>query len=170
MRYYVSLDPSNNDDPTPVDVRELPTGKLQIELRGQQVDVDVVEVGGQLSIRIDGKMVDLTTEGVPPEIGAICSGHRSYVCVESDRHRAAEAAKSNRRSSTEKVVKSPMPGRVVKLHVKAGDTVAPGQSLLVLEAMKMENEVKSTIAAVIREVHVVEGATVESNARLITLD
>ena len=169
MRYYVSLDPSKNDAPETVDIRELPNGTLEVEIGGRRVDVDVVEAGSALSIRIEGKVVDLTTEGSPPELGAIASGHRSYVRVQSERQLTADLAKAGRRGGGEKSVKAPMPGRVVRVHVKPGDEVVAGQPLLVLEAMKMENEVKAKEAAVVAEVHVAEGSTVEANAKLITL-
>ena len=134
--------------------------------------VDVVSLAGAgspLSVRVDGNMVDLTIEGQPPELGAIASGHRSYVRVESERQRAASAAKKGGGGSNEKLVKSPMPGRMIKMLVVKGDEVAQGQTLCVVEAMKMENEVKAKAACTIAEVHVKEGATVEANAKLITL-
>src|SRR5437667_1429207 len=141
MRYYVTLDPTPGAAPVVVDVSELPSGALEVRLDGKLVDVDVVALGGgALSVRIDGKVVDLTTEGSPPEIGAVASGHRSYVRVESERQRAAEAAKKGKAGSGDKLIRSPMPGRVVKVLVAKGDAVAVGQPLLVIEAMKMENE------------------------------
>src|SRR6476469_8416508 len=117
MRYYVSLDPTPGAVPVVVDVKELPSGALEVTVDDKPVEVDVVSVGGQLSVRIDGKVVDLTTEGTPPDLGAIASGHRSYVRVESERQRAAEAAKKGKAGGIERVVKSPMPGRVVKVLV-----------------------------------------------------
>jgi biotin carboxyl carrier protein len=62
-----------------------------------------------------------------------------------------------------------MPGRVVKVLVAKGDAVEPGKGLVVLEAMKMENEVRAKIAGTVADVHVVAGATVEGNAKLVTL-
>ncbi len=170
MRYYVTLDPAPGAEPILVDVNELPTGALDVAVSGKRVDVDVVSVGGVLSVRIDGKIVDLTTEGTPPEMGAIASGHRSYVRVESERQRAAELAKKAKGGGGDRVIKSPMPGRVVKLLVAVGDVVAPGQALLVIEAMKMENELKAKGPGKVAEVHVGVGAAVEGNAKLITLE
>jgi biotin carboxyl carrier protein len=57
----------------------------------------------------------------------------------------------------------------VKLLVKSGDTVQEGQTLLVMEAMKMQNELKTTTAGTVTIVHVQEGATVETGAALITV-
>ena len=167
MRYFVQLSPSA--DPIPVDVTELPSGKLDVRLNGREVDVDVAALRSQLSIRVDGRMIDLTCEGKPPDIGVLASGHRSYVRVVSERDRAAEAAQGGKGGRSEKAVKSPMPGRVIKIMVAPGDSVSVGQSMLVVEAMKMENEVRAKSAGVVAEVHVVVGQTVEGNAKLLTL-
>jgi biotin carboxyl carrier protein len=169
VRYYVTLDPDPGARPVLVDLVELPSGALQASLDGKPIDVDVVVVGSQLSVRVNGQVVDLTTEGIPPEIGAVASGHRSYVRVESERMRSAEQAKKTTVAGGDKTVKSPMPGRVVKVLIAKGDVVEVGQGLLVLEAMKMENEGRARIAGTVAEVHVAAGATVEGNAKLVTL-
>jgi biotin carboxyl carrier protein len=169
MRYHVTLDPTPGAEPIVVDVKELPSGALEVRVGNEPVEVDVIPLGEQLSVRINGKVVDLTTEGTPPEIGAIASGHRSYVRVESDRLRAANAAKKGVHGGAEKVIKSPMPGRIVKLLAKVGDAVEAGAPILVMEAMKMENEIKTKGAGKVLELHVAVGDTVERNAKLVTL-
>jgi biotin carboxyl carrier protein len=152
-----------------VDLTLVPSGALEARVDGRLIAVDVVMVGGQLSVRVDGQVVDLTVEGAPPELGAVANGHRAYVRVESERMRAAARAKKATRPASEKIVKSPMPGRVVKVLVSRGDAVRAGQGLVVLEAMKMENEVRALMAGTVSEVHVAEGTAVEGNARLLTL-
>jgi acetyl-CoA/propionyl-CoA carboxylase biotin carboxyl carrier protein len=67
-------------------------------------------------------------------------------------------------------VRSPMHGLVVEIGVRAGDAVAEGQVVAVIEAMKMMNEVRAHRAGAIRAVHAKAGATVESGAALVTLD
>jgi biotin carboxyl carrier protein len=170
MRYYVSLDPAPGAEPILVDLTELPTGGLEVSVAGRPVDVDFVPLGSVLSVRIDGKMVDLTTEGAPPEMGVIASGHRAYVRVESERQRAADAAKKGQGGGSDRVIKSPMPGRVVKVLVQIGDEVTPGQPLMVIEAMKMENELKAKTPGKVLEIHVSTGNAVEGNAKLLTLE
>jgi biotin carboxyl carrier protein len=168
----VNLDPAPGAEPIVVDLTELPSGALDVAVGGKRVDVDVVSIGDgsrTLSVRVGGKMVDLTTEGQPPELGAIASGHRSYVRVESERQRAAAAAKKGVSGASDKHVKSPMPGRVIRMLVAVKDEIAAGQTLCVIEAMKMENEVKAKVACIVAEIHVVEGATVEANGKLFTL-
>jgi biotin carboxyl carrier protein len=169
MRYFVTLEPTPDAKPIAVDVTELPSGALEAKIDGKAVDLDVVPIGNQLNVRVDGRVVDLTVEGSPPELGASASGHRAFVRVESERMRAADSAKKGSGSAGGGVVKSPMPGRVVKVLVAKGDKVQAGQGLLVLEAMKMENEVKAKAAGTVTEVHVTTGSAVEGNAKLVTL-
>jgi glutaconyl-CoA/methylmalonyl-CoA decarboxylase subunit gamma len=169
MRYHVELDPNGDRNPIEVDVRELPSGALDVRVGGAPITVDVARIGAQLSVIVNGRVVDLTTEGAPPELGAIASGHRSYVHVESERQRAASQAHRGSATAASKTVKSPMPGRIIKVLVAVGDQVVAGQALLVVEAMKMENEVKAKADSVVAQVHVAVGATVEGGAKLITL-
>ena len=63
-------------------------------------------------------------------------------------------------------IDAPMPGKVTRVLVKAGDQVEEGQGLVVVEAMKMENELKRPKAGKVTELHAVEGEAVESGAKL----
>lgn len=65
-------------------------------------------------------------------------------------------------------LKAPMPGLVLNILVNEGDTIAKGDSLLVLEAMKMENIIKSPTEGVIKKIHAVKGTAVEKNQLLIS--
>ena len=65
---------------------------------------------------------------------------------------------------------APMPGLIVRVSVKAGDRVEAGQGLVVMEAMKMENELRTTTAGVVRSVEVSAGMTVEKGALLVALE
>lgn len=69
-----------------------------------------------------------------------------------------------------KPLKLTMPGKVLSVKVKAGDTVTPGQGLLIVEAMKMENLLLADGSAKIAAVHVKEGDRLESGATLITFE
>jgi biotin carboxyl carrier protein len=65
---------------------------------------------------------------------------------------------------------APMPGRVAKVLVAVGDTVTARQGLVVVEAMKMENELRSSKAGVVTEVRVAEGARVDAHAVLVVVE
>ena len=71
-------------------------------------------------------------------------------------------------SNKDNDVKAPMPGRVIEILVKKGDIVSEGDSLIVLEAMKMENIIKSTREGVLKNIQVIEGNNVEKNAILLS--
>jgi biotin carboxyl carrier protein len=169
VRYFVSLDPPSSESAAEVDVVELPSGQLDVRIGEKTVKVDVLPVGDRLSVIVDGRVVDLTVEGAPPDVGVVASGRRAYVRVESERMRSAAQAKRSKSGDGEKLVRSPMPGRVVRVLVAKGDAVVAGQSLVVVEAMKMENEVRAKAAATVAQVHVATGDTVEGNAKLVTL-
>jgi biotin carboxyl carrier protein len=63
-----------------------------------------------------------------------------------------------------------MPGRVIRVLVKAGDRVVERQALVVVEAMKMENELRAPGDALVRDVNVTEGMSVDAGAILIVLE
>ena len=67
-------------------------------------------------------------------------------------------------------IKSQMPGKIVRVNVKPGDQVKKGQSVIVMEAMKMENEIKSPIDGKIKEIKVTEGQAVETGSELLKFE
>jgi biotin carboxyl carrier protein len=67
-------------------------------------------------------------------------------------------------------VRAPIPGKVVGVVVNVGEAVSPGQPLLVLEAMKMQNELRAERGGTVAAVHVAAGATVESGQLLLTIE
>ena len=66
-----------------------------------------------------------------------------------------------------KPIRAPMPGMVVRVEVAEGDQISPGQGLLIVEAMKMENELRAETAGRVRRVHVTEGEAVAKDQILI---
>ena len=67
-------------------------------------------------------------------------------------------------------LKSPMPGKILQVLVVQGQKVKPGDSLLVMEAMKMEHTIKSTISAEVEEIYFEEGSLVDGDVELISLN
>jgi len=76
---------------------------------------------------------------------------------------------SNKRSETLNDIKAPMPGKVLEIKVKEGQTIEKGEPVLILEAMKMENLIKSPGAGVVKSIQIKEGQSVEKNQVLIRL-
>ena len=67
-------------------------------------------------------------------------------------------------------LKAPMPGRVVKVLIKVGDRVERGAPIIIVEAMKMENEMHAPASGTVLKVHVVEGATVDARQLLVEIE
>lgn len=63
-----------------------------------------------------------------------------------------------------------MPGKIVKINVKEGDSVEPGQVVLILEAMKMENEIKTSVGGVVKTIHVNEGDALDSGVLMLEIE
>lgn len=170
MRYFVTLDGQEHT----IDVAELPGGGYRIGVVGgadgdEELDADVVAREGLLSVRLGGRVLDLVVDGELPELDVYASGHRATVQVESARMRATASVRGRKGDGGEGVLTSPMPGKVVKLLVKEGDEVIEGTPLVVVEAMKMENELVSGRAGVVQKVFVAAGDAVEGGAQLIAV-
>jgi acetyl/propionyl-CoA carboxylase alpha subunit len=91
--------------------------------------------------------------------------------VESDAaHRAAELRRVSAGTEAAAGVRAPMPGLVLVLEAAEGDPVEKGQGILIIEAMKMENEIRSPIAGVVRRLSVSAGEAVERDALLCVVE
>jgi glutaconyl-CoA/methylmalonyl-CoA decarboxylase subunit gamma len=165
VRYFVTF-PGGSE--VAVDLVHLPSGETRVSIDGTTLDADTVAVAGAISTRIHGQVVDLWMEGSPPEVGIVAGGRRFYARVESERMRAVSAALAAK-GSGDAVVISPMPGRVLKVLVKVGDEIEVGQPVVVVEAMKMENELTSGKSGRVSRVLVTAGETVEGRARLVEI-
>ena len=75
-----------------------------------------------------------------------------------------------RDASGPKPLRAPMPGLILRVEVEAAQAVKPGQGLVIMEAMKMENELKAAAAGVIARIHVQPGQAVEKGAVLIDFE
>lgn len=175
MRYFVTIDGVEHV----VEVAELPGGRHEVRLlesadadsgSAQVLPARLTRTGTARTLQIGERVFDVVLEGELPEIGAWVSGRRARATVESARMRAAGSVRGKSGEAADGNVLSPMPGKVVKVLVAEGDEVAAGVPVVVVEAMKMENELAVTRAGVVRKVHVKPGDAVESGARLVTVD
>jgi pyruvate carboxylase subunit B len=97
-------------------------------------------------------------------------GRRLRAEVVDERTRAIRAMTGNGAAALgPRPVLAPMPGLVVRVEVAEGDTVRAGQGVVIVEAMKMENELRAEAPGVVRRVHVREGQTVEKDQLLVEL-
>lgn len=67
-------------------------------------------------------------------------------------------------------MKAPMPGMILKIRKSAGEQILQGESILILEAMKMENDLKAPASGILKKVYVTEGTAVEKGAKLFSIE
>ncbi len=109
-------------------------------------------------------------DGQPPRWALGAAGERVEVEVQDDRSKQIEALTGQgRKAAVGGVVKAPMPGLVVRVEVSEGQAVEVGEGLVVVEAMKMENELRASSRGVVEQIHVSAGQRVEKGAPLVTI-
>jgi biotin carboxyl carrier protein len=97
-------------------------------------------------------------------------GRTVAVEVLDERTRTIRQMAGGGEAEADKAIYAPMPGMVVRINVEVGDTVAAGQGIVVVEAMKMENELKAPSAGVVARIEAAPGKPVEKGAVLIVLE
>lgn len=161
---------------------------MEIEVAGRQRAVEVRRADGGFEATSDGRSVTASLVAAPSGWWSLLLDGRSYevalddqppgstvyvngvaIAVSRQTHRFGRRRDVDGGTDGPRRVVSPMPGRVVRLLVKPGDQVAARQGLVVVEAMKMENELRAPVAGTVSEVRVAEGAPVDANAVLIVI-
>jgi biotin carboxyl carrier protein len=155
---------------------------IDVELDGERVRVDGMDVSASLS-ELAGTPVALLSlgESVHRIVVTRDSAKGRYVLSLDGRRYEVEALDERARairqlsSSTSSPkgpapLVAPMPGLIVRINVDVGASIQPGQGLVVMEAMKMENELRSASAGVVKAVRVRPGTAVERGAVLVELE
>lgn len=169
MKYFVSV----NGEEHVVELTEV-LGELCVGYDGAPLAVRYEEVDrlGQVALYLAGeqgeKAYAVSIEGGAAAAQVTVAGHLYQVTLEDERERAAHDAERSRTKGGGDL-KSVMPGVVAKLLVAVGDPVAKDQPLLILEAMKMQNEIRAPAEGKVTALHVREGQAVASGAKLVSL-
>lgn len=140
------------------------------KLDGRELPLDVVSAqDGMLSLLLQGKSYEVKQEMVGAESNVVVGQERFSASVRDPR-----SFRSRRRAGASEQgvmkIKAPMPGKVVRILAPAGSQVAMGQSVLVIEAMKMQNELKAPKTGVVKKINVEEGAAVEAGQALAEVE
>jgi len=143
-----------------------------VTLDGRRMVVDVADAPGRWSLIVGQESYEVSIErGASGEDVVHVNGHAVPLSITDPRsafrRRGRDGGMDHGRSAT---VVAPMPGRVVKVLVKPGDLVAARQPLVVVEAMKMENELRAPRAGTVTDVRVSEGMSVEAHSVLVVVE
>jgi biotin carboxyl carrier protein len=157
-----------------VTVEPLPDGRVRFTRGGQTRVFEARRVGRgtrastwSMVAEGGGPQTIVDVDGAAPELVVTVRNLSVPVKVVDTRKQRVASIAARREAAGPVAVKSPMPGKVVKILVAAGDAVKAGQGVVVVEAMKMENELKSPRDGTISEVRAREGQAVEAGAELV---
>lgn len=154
-----------------LDVRQGADG-LRVRLDDREFHVDFLQVdAGLYSLLIGGRSYEIDLLEVDEALMVLVDGQPFRVEIQEERERRLRAAAGKGEVKAGKwVVTAPMPGKVVRLLVRPGDAVQPGDGIIVVEAMKMENELKAPAAGTVKEIRVEEGRAVGGGDVLVVIE
>ncbi len=173
--------------------------RLNAEIDGERVALDVRREGGRVWAEVGGRRYELEARsfgggeyllvhegrvyecragaepGAEPGASArgslrVSVGAREYGVTLTDPKHLRGAGASGGEQGGRAQIKAPMPGKVVRVLVEAGQTVEAGQPVVVVEAMKMQNELKAPKSGIVAELRAETGATVNAGDILATIE
>jgi biotin carboxyl carrier protein len=156
-------------------VTALGDGRYAVTIDGVSRQVDARRfAGGTWSLLIDQESFDVELEVAGPtesagQYNSLVRGQVVRLTVRDERH-ARMGAQQKLEVRGPQVLVSPMPGKVVKLLATVGQEVVEGQALVIVEAMKMENELRAPKSGRVGQVFVSEGQNVEHRAKLVSVE
>ncbi|MFN7132303.1 MAG: biotin/lipoyl-containing protein [Myxococcales bacterium] len=173
MRYFTTIlsGQSKGAEREPIDVEDIGNGRFRVTWRGATHEIDALALPhGAVSFLSDGASHSVEFEESEDAIAVLVRGQVVKVDIADERKLRMRAAGGKFSVEGKQTIVAPMPGKVVRVLVKPGDEVAEGAGLVVVEAMKMENELKSPKAGKVTELLVKEGQAVEANAKLVVVE
>ena len=148
------------------------TSRYRITVDGTTYEVEVGDVSSSpVSVVVDGIGFEVEIPDSEQSQPANQLPQRSAPRP-APRRRPAERARPSAAaaSDSEDVVRAPMPGRIIRVNVAVGDNVERGQSIVVLESMKMENTIAAPRTGVVSQVHVAADESVQHGQSLVELE
>ncbi len=162
MRYEVQLASSSGEKKRVIELEREAAG-WRVTLDGRPVAVDAVEVAPNIvSILLEGQSFEISVTPSPDGKLKLQTGSREFTAEVIDPRAWSGRRHGNVEAEGRQQIVAPMPGKVVRLLVKAGDHVEAGQGLLVVEAMKMQNEIRSPKSGTLERVLAKEGQPVNA--------
>ena len=156
-----------------IEVAEPEGSVFRMTMDGVTWEVDYVRISDRCySLLVDGTSyeVDIVKNVSPFAVGIRGEVHDVEVLTEREKRRKAIKGKTAAGKEGRQVVIAPMPSKVVRLLVAVGDQVASGDGVIVVEAMKMENELRSAGPGTVREIKVKEGEAVGGGHALVVIE
>jgi biotin carboxyl carrier protein len=168
-RYVALLDGGRREEV--VGVTQESRGVYLVEVRGKVHRVDAYRHdGGTMSLLVGARSFSVQLDAGATDVKVRIRGSTYPVEILDERRQRLRRATGKFTVEGKQAVTAPMPGKVVKVLAAAGEDVKAGQGVVLIEAMKMENELKSPKDGKVIEMRVVEGQAVEGGATLAVIE
>ena len=170
MKFEVQLDGSSGKKTRIVEMER--HGSLwSILLDGEPVDADAVEIAPHiLSILLNGQSHEIRVSPAPDGKLNLQTGTHEFIAEVIDPRAWSGRRHGNVEAEGRQQIVAPMPGKIVRVLVQAGDHVEAVQGLLVVEAMKMQNEIRSPKSGTVERILAKEGQPVNAGEVLAWID
>ena len=148
-------------------------GDSEVLYNNKKINYELTKIDSQIYIlKLNRKIYEIIFDQSDNEkLNLLVDGHPfetvTRTALQEKAFRLLEESKTNFQHHHE--VKAPMPGIILKIKKNSGEQVQIGDSVIILEAMKMENEIKATSSGIITELKISEGQSVEKNAFLFAI-
>jgi biotin carboxyl carrier protein len=168
----VRYDVTHGSETFGVEIREISPDLYEVRVDGSEpVRVDACKTARTVySLLIGARQYEGSVDALEQGLVDVHVGSSAFELRVVDERRRALAESVMPRAVGKQELRAEMPGKIVKVLVALGESVAAEQGVVVIEAMKMENELRSPIAGRVTELHVSEGDAVESGALLAVIE
>ena len=154
-----------------VEIEENGRSVYRVSVDGNEFLVDGKKTGRtNFSLIVDNRSFEIEVDNTDDEYRVLVDGRNYRIHLVDERRVRVGAAQSGQQLQGRQMVSVPMPGKIIAVLVAIGDAVEMGQGLVIVEAMKMENEVRSPISGEVKEIKVKPGDTVEGGALLVIVE
>jgi biotin carboxyl carrier protein len=154
-----------------IEIEEIQKSVYRVAVDGNEFLVDGKKTGRtNYSLIVDNRSFEIEVDHREDEYRVLVDGRNYHVHLVDERRMLVGGSQSGVQLQGRQKVSVPMPGKVVAVLVSEGDKVEKGQGLVIVEAMKMENEVHSPTAGEVKEIKVKPGDTVEGGAVLVIVE
>lgn len=168
---YVRLTGDKENPAVPVLVEELEgTDRFRVTIGDDVYELDAFATDGRITMIRDGRSLDVAVEERGEDVLVSLPKGRARHQIMDERIYKLQVALGGGPGSIKPELVSPMAGKVVLVKAEVGQTVQPGETLLIIEAMKMENEIRAEAEATIKAIHVGAGDVIDPGAVLLEFE
>jgi len=154
-----------------IEIEEIGKSVYRIAVDGNEFLVDGKKTGRtNYSLIVDNRSFEIEVDHAEDEYRVLVDGRNYHINLVDERRVRVGGTQSGLELQGRQLISVPMPGKIIAVLVSEGDAVEKGQGLVIVEAMKMENEVRSPATGTVRDIKVKPGDTVEGGAVLVVVE